>query len=167
LCDLLWFARNKAVHEGSIHDITTLASSIKKTTLDHVAAWQSTSSLVKEYWSPPPASSFKINFDPAIRENLSVQAAVCRDSTGKIIKALSQTNPPCDPNFGEALAAQLVASLAASLHMKNFSLEGDSTLVISALNNPTITLDWHIESVIANTLSMLPASSLWMAKKIY
>jgi hypothetical protein len=49
LCDLLWFAKNKAVREGSIPDISTLASSIRKTTLDHAAAWQSTSSLVKEF----------------------------------------------------------------------------------------------------------------------
>ena len=141
LCDLLWFARNKAVHEGLIPDITTLASSIRKTTLDHAAAWQSTSSLVKEFWSPPPAGSFKVNFDTAIRDTFSVQAAICKDSTGKIIKALSQTNPPCDLNFGEALAARLVASLAASLHLENFSLKGDSTVVIFALNNPSITLD--------------------------
>ena len=81
--------------------------------------------------------------------------------------SLSQTNPPYDPNFGEALAARLAASLAASLHMKNFSLEGDSTIVISALNNPSLTLDWHIEYVIANALSMLVASSLWLANKIH
>jgi hypothetical protein len=136
-------------------------------TLAHAAAWQSTSSLVKEFWSPPSAGSFKINFDTAIRENLSVQVAICRDSTGKIVKAISQINPPCDPNFGEALAARLAASLAASLHQKNFSLEGDSTVVISALNNPSISLDWHIEFVIANALAMIPASSLWLATKIH
>jgi hypothetical protein len=108
LCDLLWFARNKAVHEGLIPDITTLASSIKKTTLDHAAAWQSTSSLVKEFWSPPLTGSFKVNyFDIAIQENFSVQAAVSRDSIGKIINALSQSDPPCDLNFGETLAARL------------------------------------------------------------
>jgi hypothetical protein len=167
LFDLLWFARNKTVHEGSILDISSLASSIRKTTLAHVAAWQSTSSLVKEFWSPPFAGSFKINFDTAIREKFSVQATVCRDSTRKIVKALSQTNPPCDPNFGEALATRLAASLVASLHLKNFSLEGDSAVVISALNNPSISLDWHIESIIANALSMIPASSLWLATKIH
>jgi hypothetical protein len=167
LCDLIWFARNKAIHEGSIPDISSLASLIRKTTLAHVAVWQSTSSTVKEFWSPPSAGSFKINFDTAIRENFSVQAAVCRNSKGKIVKAISQTNPPCDPNFGEALAARLAASLAASLQLQNFSLEGDSAVVVSALNNPSISLDWHIESVIANALSLIPVSSLWLATKIH
>jgi hypothetical protein len=72
-----------------------------------------------------------------------------------------------DPTYGEALAARLAASLAASLKLKNFSLEGDSKVVIAALNTPSITLDWHIESVIVNTLSMVSSSSLWEAKKIY
>jgi hypothetical protein len=167
LCDQLWFARNRAVHEGSIPGITSLASSIRRTTLDRVAAWRSSSPLVKEYWSPPLAKSFKINLDTATLEFFSVQAAVCRDSAGKIIKALSQTNPPCDPNFGEALAARLVVSLATSLQLKIFCLEGDSLVVISALNNPSITLDWHIESLIAKALSMLLATSLWIAKKFH
>jgi hypothetical protein len=69
--------------------------------------------LVKEFWSPPTAGSHKINFDTAIRDHFSMQAAVCRDSKGQIVKALSQINPPCDSKFGEALATQLAASLAA------------------------------------------------------
>jgi hypothetical protein len=96
-----------------------------------------------------------------------VQAAVCRDSKGKIIKAIAQTNPPCEPTYGEALAAQLATSLAADLKLTKFSLEGDSQIVINALTTPSITVDWHIESVIANALSLISSSSLWEAKKIY
>jgi hypothetical protein len=80
---------------------------------------------------------------------------MCRDFKGQIVKALSQINPPCDPNFGEALAA----SLASSLNLSKFSLECDSLVVIDALNNPLISLDWHIEFIIASTLSLLPAST--------
>jgi hypothetical protein len=96
-----------------------------------------------------------------------VQAAVCRDSKGKIIKAIAQTNPSCEPTYGEALAAQLAASLAAGLKLTKFSLEGDSQIVINALTTPSITVDWHIESVIANALTLIPSSSLWEAKKIH
>jgi hypothetical protein len=35
-----------------------------------------------------------------------------RDS---FFKAISQINPPCDPNYGKALAALLTSSLAVSL----------------------------------------------------
>jgi hypothetical protein len=48
LCDLIWFARNKAIYEGFIPDISILASSIGRTSLDHAAAWQSSPPLVKD-----------------------------------------------------------------------------------------------------------------------
>jgi hypothetical protein len=70
-----------------------------------------------------------------------VQATVCRDSKGHIIKALSRINPPCDANYGEALAAQLAASLAVSLDLKTFSLEGDSSVIIATLKTPALSQD--------------------------
>jgi hypothetical protein len=48
-CDLIWFARNKAAHEGFIPDLSILASSIRRTSLDHAAAWQPSSPLVQEF----------------------------------------------------------------------------------------------------------------------
>jgi hypothetical protein len=166
LCDLLWFSRNKAFHDGIIPNISLLASSIKKTALAHFAAWSSKASNIVEVWSPPAKGSFKINFDTAIKGNFSAQAAVCRDSNGKIIKAISQISPPCDPNFGEALAALLAASLAVSLQLKKIIIEGDSQTVITALQHPTITQDWSIDSIISDSLSILSTSSNWEARKI-
>jgi hypothetical protein len=66
LCDLLWFSRNKALHEGIIPDITSLAASIKKIAIAHHAAWSSKTSKVDEVWTLPVKGSFKINFDAAI-----------------------------------------------------------------------------------------------------
>ncbi|GLT54398.1 hypothetical protein SLA2020_276000 [Shorea laevis] len=82
--------------------------------------------------------SFKINFDMTIRAHLSAQAAICQDSNGCIIRAISQISPPWDPNYGDALAAHLASSLAASLKLCSFTLEGDSLVVIMALQNPSI-----------------------------
>jgi hypothetical protein len=146
LCDLIWFNRNKALHDGLTPNVLVLANSIKKTALDHHNAWRASSSPVKEKWSPPAAGSYKINFDTAIRDHLSAQATVCRDSNGKIIKAVSQINPPCDPNYGEALAALLASSLASKLNLQNFTIEGDSQVVIMALQNPSIVQDWKIDA---------------------
>jgi hypothetical protein len=117
--------------------------------------------------SPPPTGSFKVNFDNAIRKQFSVQETICRDSQGHILKAISQISPPCKANFGEALAAQLAASLAVSLDLKTFSLEGDSSVVIAALKTPTLSQDWHINSVIVATIASLPVSSFWVARKVY
>jgi hypothetical protein len=166
LCDLLWFSRNKAIHKGIIPDITKLAVSIKKSYLAHAVAWSSIPAKKDQAWIPPQAGHFKINFDTAIRDQFFVQAAISRDSNGFILKATSQISPPCTPNYGEAQGALLAAFLAASLHLSNFCIEGDSLIVITALQFPTLITNWHIEKLIIDTLALLRPSSKWEAKKI-
>jgi hypothetical protein len=61
---------------------------------------------------------------------------------------------------------QLVGALSTSLKIDKFILEGDSSLVVSALQNLTLVIDWHIENVINDTISSFAASSLWETKKI-
>jgi hypothetical protein len=73
--------------------------------------------------------TLKINFDTPIKDHSSAQAAACKYHKGSIIKAVSQISPPCSPNYGEAQGALLAASLASSLHLKQFVIEGDSLIV--------------------------------------
>jgi hypothetical protein len=61
LCDMLWFNRNKAIHDGIIPDSLQLASSIKKAAQAHAAAWLSTPAPEAQVWIPPQKGSFKIN----------------------------------------------------------------------------------------------------------
>jgi hypothetical protein len=166
LCDLLWFSRNQVVHKGVIPDALKLAENIKKVSSEHFATWSLKKKVDKEKWSKPPPSFCKVNFDIAIREEFSTQAAVCRDSNGVILKVLSQIRPSCSPVFGEALAAQLASDLASSLKLDKVILEGDSSVVISSLQNPSCVLDWHIDLIIQDTISSFPTSSLWEARKI-
>jgi hypothetical protein len=166
LCDRLWFCRNKAIHEGTIPDISKLALSIKKTASAHAAAWGSVAATEEQAWSPPLEGHYKLNFDTAIRDHFSAQAAVCRDHTGAIVKAISQISPPCTPAYGEAQGALLAASLASQMQLSHFVIEGDSQTVISALLFPAIIHDWHIEHLITDTLALLSPTSMWDAKKI-
>ena len=71
-----------------------------------------------------------------------------------------------DPIYGEALVALLAASLAASLKLNSFSIEGDSLIVILALQAPFPVHNWQIERVIANSINIIPASCSWEARKI-
>jgi hypothetical protein len=158
---MLWFSKNKVIHEGIPPDIAKLASFIKKSSLAHAAAWYSSTVKEPQVWIPPQAGHFKINFDTAIRDHFFVQAAVCRDSNGTILKATSQVSPPCTPNYGEAQGALLAASLAVSLNLSNFIIEGDSLIVISTLQFPAIISDWQIEKLTIDTLTLLPPSSKW------
>ena len=66
LCDMLWFSKNKAIHEGIILDISKLALSIKKSSLAHAAAWSTILDKEVQVWTPPQEGFLKINFDVAL-----------------------------------------------------------------------------------------------------
>jgi hypothetical protein len=123
--------------------------------LEHLVAWTSNFSPNREHWFPPPPDSFKINFDTAIRDEFSSQAAICRNSNGKIIKILAQIKPTCSPAYGEAQAALLASFLAVPLNFDNFVLERDSATVIIALQDHSIILDWQHDHIICNIFFLL------------
>jgi hypothetical protein len=130
---------------------------INRISMEHFIAWYSTPPPL-ERWQPPISPDYKINFDTAIRDTFSAQAAVCHNHQGHIISMLSHINSPCRPNYGEALATSLVVTLASSLNLVNFIIEGDSDVVIMSLQHPQHPLDWRISSVISDTIDSLLAS---------
>jgi hypothetical protein len=99
LCDMLCFSRNKAIRKGVLPDASKFAEDISRISLDHHAAWKTKAQPMRELWSPLQVGNFKVNFDTAIRDLFSVQAAVCRDSTGAI---LYQYSPPSEVSYDEA-----------------------------------------------------------------
>ena len=149
----MWFSRNQVVHKGVIPIVPSLAAKIRRVTMEHYAAWSSKLHPIIEVWSKPPQSWCKLNFGAAIKEGFSTQAAVCINFNGEIIKTLTQVSPPCSPVYGEALLAKLASVLAYSLHLDKFILEGDSALVVLALQNQALSVDWHIEHIIHDTLA--------------
>ena len=129
LCDLMWFSRNQAVHKGVFPEVSTLAASIKRVSLEHYVAWSLKLHPAKEVWPKPPQGFCKVNFDAAIREGFSTQAAACRNSNRDIIKILTQVRPPYSLVYGKALKTQLASVFANSLRLDKFILEGDSQLL--------------------------------------
>jgi hypothetical protein len=142
-CDLLRFYQNKAHHERITIDIHNISKHINMTTLEHYTSWHPSlpTVIVVDKWIPPKPTWVTINFDTTIRGSLSMQAAVCRNFQGYILHMASQLSPPCHPNYGEALVAKLVVSLASSLQLNHFILESDSQVVLSALQNLVVTQD--------------------------
>ena len=165
-CDILWYYRNQAFHNGYIFDARNVSLHINKIALEHYQAWLSVSTAPVEKWIPPAPNWIKINFDTAIRDSFSAQAAVCRDSDGKILHLASLISSPCSANEGEALAAQLAISLACSLHFERFILEGDSAVVIQSLNQTSSDSDWRISPIIKDSLETIPSASFWEARKV-
>jgi hypothetical protein len=75
-------------------------------------------------------------------------------------------NPPCQPNMGEALAGKLAFSLAISMNLSQVIIEGDSHIVIMALQHPALAQDWRISSVINHTIDSIPPQLSWSARKV-
>jgi hypothetical protein len=98
-----------------------------------------------------------------VRDTFSAQSAVCRDPNGKIIKALSKINSPCDPTYGEALAMSAVVSLAIFL---NIILEGRLSYSHHVLQHPSLVQDWKIENIITDSIVMIFPSFSWKARKV-
>lgn len=88
-----------------------------------------------------------------------MQAVICRDSSGQILIAKSSLGPPCDPNTREALVAFIVAQMAASLKLQSFIMEGDSQVVVLAINNSDLTIDWQITPIISDIITTFQKSS--------
>lgn len=85
----------------------------------------------------PPPAHWKINFDVAIRHSFALAVCVCRDSEGHVLFVRTKRLPPCSPLMGEAWAALYVAQEAFLLPTQGIILEGDSLLVIEAIQNPS------------------------------
>jgi ribonuclease HI len=68
-CDILWFYRNKALHEGASFNAISISNHINKISMEHFQAWHSSSTALDDTWFPPPTNWVKINFDTAIRDS--------------------------------------------------------------------------------------------------
>ena len=55
-CDILWFYRNKALHDDVSFDARSVSAHINKIALKHFQAWHSSTPIPTEKWIPPPPS---------------------------------------------------------------------------------------------------------------
>jgi hypothetical protein len=53
-----------------------------------------------------------------------------------------------------------------SLDAPSFILEGDFTIVTLALQNPSITQDWRIASIVSHIHSLIPTTTSWSASSV-
>jgi len=117
------------------------SAAINKLAKKHFAVWSHKNGPSHATWSKSESLSYKINYDTIIRNNLFVQAVVCRDSTCTIIQCLTKINHPCAADYGEAQAALFAVELSSSLKRPYILFENDSIIVTIAINNHVITQD--------------------------
>jgi hypothetical protein len=165
-CDHIWFLRNRAHHEDLVPNALAIFAHINKLVLEHSLARKTSLPRSTEVWRKPSSSYIKINYDTAIRDSFSAQAAVIQDSSGTITHCSSLISLPYSVVIGEALSALLTTKLALSLHASFFILEGDSTIVTFAMQNPLITQDWRIAFTISHIHSFIPTTTNWSASSV-
>ena len=91
----------------------------------------------RNFWEVPPADMVKINLDGAVfsDENKSGINVVIRDCWGLVIASCSQiVQQAYNSSEIEALAAATALSFAIDIGINKAILEGDSLVVIKALN---------------------------------
>ncbi|XP_042977094.1 uncharacterized protein LOC122307983 [Carya illinoinensis] len=165
--DCIWFYRNQIVHGSPTIPIDNFIKSALNLFQEHRGAWNEKTSSASFQWTPPVRGKISVSFDVAVRPFGSTIAAVCRDHLGNILACATNFTKNCNPNNGEALAALLGIRIASEKEWKSINLEGDSQVVISALNNPLNITDWAIEGAIQDSRTLLRNFDDWKATKIH
>ncbi|KAL0004829.1 hypothetical protein SO802_012390 [Lithocarpus litseifolius] len=141
ICWCLWQRRNRVrMHQPSwqVHEIEGQAKRMVREFWDANNQGQHRSMRRPPVrWSPPPAGTYKANFDAAILEELQCVGlgVVFRDHSGQVIAALSQRiGLSRTVELAEALAARRAVEFARELSLFDVILEGDCLRVVQALN---------------------------------
>jgi hypothetical protein len=124
-----WYLEVKYLFFNRVPNALVISATINKLVLEHHSAWSSILVRNPEVWTKPCSPFYKINYDTAIHDSFSAQAAIIRNSYGVVIKCSSLISPPCAAIYGEALAAFLAVQLALSLQISSFILEGVGVLL--------------------------------------
>ncbi|PON86751.1 hypothetical protein TorRG33x02_174810 [Trema orientale] len=104
--ELIWKARNEAVHLNIIPSLNQLINSIKSSSASLVSAFSSPTTIpTTNIWKPPPEDWLKIHFDDAIKPGATIGSAdlIIRISaytyipSSALVRMLSSTssNQPC------------------------------------------------------------------------
>jgi hypothetical protein len=76
--DLIWFARNKLIHDAIQSVPSSNIKQISTSLENHISAWKESS--LDSFWIPPCLSRIKCNFNVSVRDSFAVATAVIGDS---------------------------------------------------------------------------------------
>ncbi|XP_050222086.1 uncharacterized protein LOC126672183 [Mercurialis annua] len=112
------------------------------------------------HWSPPPSPYLKINSDAAVSvaKNLSVLSAVCRNSTGEVVRwGVSFLHGCINAEQAEARAVHFGLQIAKDLRVAGLICEMDVLNVANRLRNPCAADDYLqllIDDCLADSVGM-------------
>lgn len=161
---MLWDVRNENVHGGRKWTVQDLICRVRKLSREHLEAWRKKLQPGPGVrWSPPRESFIKINTDFAILEEFGMAAAIAWDCGGQIQGASVKRLDVVDPVEGEAEAVKLGVQLACDLGFENVIFEGDSEIVIMAINAWPYLSNWRIYSSVKEIHAACWGQKKWLA----
>ena len=168
-CDVIWRRRNEVLQNPRPLYPKKIANNIRQIYYSHYQAWE-----YKVFdqgkslgWRPPNPPSIKINFDAAVGVECVGLSVVCRDHRARVLFIWTVVHDLIDPLLAEAKAALLAVRKAFEVGFHSIVLEGESLLVIQAIQNLLSAQIWTIDSVIFDIQSLLAKISFWYASHAY
>ena len=118
-----------------------------------------------KFWKPPPPDWYKMNVDAAVFAEAGQcgLGVVIRNDRGQLMGALSKMLPyPLGAMEAEAKAVECGIIFAWELGLRQVIVEGDSQVVVHALNRRTNT-PLPIQQIILGAQTWLPNFRSWKA----
>ncbi|XP_075649914.1 uncharacterized protein LOC142620431 [Castanea sativa] len=137
---LIWTQRNSVVFGGVIQDPSRLVKRAGEF-LDEFKQSQVQLAVTRvetrcSRWIPPLGSTFKLNFDAAIFQDIKSSGfrAVIRNNQGEVMAALSARGPSVqDSEEAEVLACRKALEFTIDSGFSNIVIEGDNSVVMAAI----------------------------------
>ncbi|KAF5449887.1 hypothetical protein F2P56_030288 [Juglans regia] len=169
----LWLRRNKWIFETRFSSPQQVLNLVSTSILDLLMArcpQRQKSNQVQPplQWSKPPLDSFKVNWDAAIdkthcRVGIGVVVKDCKGLVTATLRSSRASFP--NPLPGEALAALRAVQFCIELGLTNIILEGDSMIVVKAINGREDS--WNSSSLICQDIKLLLEQvSPWSVKHV-
>jgi hypothetical protein len=165
----LWHRRNQWVFENNFSPPKCLLTGAKEslqsfkevnTLPSNPGARDSVSSLS---WNPPNVDIVKVNWDAAVDKHKNIMGVgiIARDNSGVVIAAQCAVQKfILDPSVAEAIGAKMGAELGRALGLYSIFLEGDASVVVSALNREEEEFS-KMGSIITETRKILMEFPSW------
>ncbi|KAB1211586.1 hypothetical protein CJ030_MR6G013916 [Morella rubra] len=161
IMEMLWFSRNKFLHEGEPVVASDLQNSLSRRFSEHSTAWLQQNSRLALCWVPPEPSFMKINFDVAICQIGSHIAVSCRDFSSSLCTVYVKQVKAMDPLLREAMATARAVEIGLEKHWPRVIFKTDSKLLWEDITNLQRSPCWKIEDLVTSLRTVFKAQSAW------
>ena len=131
-----------------------------------ITASQHPPHIIHVRWTPPPASSHKLNFDGSVCHDSAAAGVIIRDSHGQLLTACAYNLGSAKVFVAEATALQKGLLLAIQQGVTSLHIEGDNLLVINAVLGKC-SVPWQIDHLVRDIRAILGSFSSWTLQHIY